>query len=84
MEFSACATPVVATDIGAIPDIIHGDNTGILFRVGDVKRAAYSIIKLLEDNELKNKMGKLARKKAESEFSFQVFTSKLWEFITNI
>ncbi|MDA0738238.1 MAG: glycosyltransferase [Nitrospirae bacterium] len=47
----AMETPVVATNIGSIPDIIHHEETGFLVSPGDPQALASYILKLVEDPE---------------------------------
>ena len=35
LESLACGTPVIASDLGSMHDIIHGTGAGLLFRAGD-------------------------------------------------
>ncbi|MBC7093818.1 glycosyltransferase [Candidatus Bipolaricaulota bacterium] len=50
-------TPVVATNVGGIPlQVIHGQ-TGYLVEPGDYDGAAAQVVKLLQDPELRHKLG---------------------------
>jgi glycosyltransferase involved in cell wall biosynthesis len=35
LESLACGTPVIASDLGSMHDILHGTGAGLLFRAGD-------------------------------------------------
>jgi glycosyltransferase involved in cell wall biosynthesis len=35
LESLACGTPVIASDLGSMHDILHGSGAGLLFRAGD-------------------------------------------------
>lgn len=47
MEALACGLPVVATNVGGIPDIVIHNQTGLLVNKGDVQGLAEAIISLL-------------------------------------
>jgi sulfoquinovosyltransferase len=65
LEAMASGVPVVATAAGGIPDLIlHGD-TGFLYGIGDVDKAALYVNQLLKDPELRQRMGAAARREAE-------------------
>ncbi len=68
LEAMACETPVVATDVGGLPDVVKDGYNGFLTKVsaGELSEA---IIKLLKDRELSGRMGKNGRKLATGKFS---------------
>jgi len=51
-EAMACGTPVLATPVGGIPDVIKEGENGFLLRSYEPKKIADRIIKLLENHEL--------------------------------
>ncbi len=58
VEAMAMGKPIVASDIGGIPDLVKDGTNGILFPPRDVHAMAEAIMKLLLDRELARKMGK--------------------------
>ena len=66
LEAMACGVPVVASKIGGIPDVVKNGKTGILVPPRDPKALAEAIICLLQDENVRRKMGRNARKKAEN------------------
>ena len=58
VEAMAMGKPIVASNIGGIPDLVKDGSNGILFPPRDVDAMAEAIIKLLLDRELAMKMGK--------------------------
>ena len=61
LEAMASGKPVVATNVGGIPEIVN-EETGILVNPEDPVGLAEAIDELLQDKELQEKMGKTARK----------------------
>lgn len=61
-EAMACGLPVIASDIGGVKELVHDNETGLLFHAGDPHGLADSIIKLRDDPKLRRRMGKHGRK----------------------
>jgi len=75
-EARACGTPVVATAVGAIPEQIYNGVTGFLTPPGDAPAMAAAILRLLEDPDLRNKMGKAGIEDVRSRFSLELQVSR--------
>ena len=61
--------PIVASETGPGPEIIQHGVCGLLCNPHDPHAIATSVIRLLKDRELANRLGAAARKRAVSEFS---------------
>ena len=68
LEAMACHVPVVATDVGGLPEVVAHGETGYLFPVGDVASMAEAAIRVLRDDELRARLGRAARKRAVEHF----------------
>jgi glycosyltransferase involved in cell wall biosynthesis len=62
LEALACEVPVVATDVGGIPELMVNGETGYLVPAKNSLDLSEKVKKLLEDEDLRKKMGKLGRK----------------------
>lgn len=71
--------PVVAFDVGGIPDWLADKETGFLVKRKDTKSMAEKISLLLKDKVLARKMGKAGRMKVEREFTSGIFIKNLLE-----
>ena len=60
LEAMASGKPVVAAKVGGIPEVVN-EKTGILVNPEDPVGLAEAVDKILQDKELKDKMGKTAR-----------------------
>jgi len=69
LEAMACGTPVLATPVGAIPDIIKDGETGFLLKSNDPRHIANKIVELLNQPELLEKVSKNAYKLVRENFS---------------
>jgi glycosyltransferase involved in cell wall biosynthesis len=71
LEAMACGTPVLATPVGAIPDVIKDGETGFLLRSNDPKHIAERIIELLNKPELLEKVSVNAYNFVRGNFSYE-------------
>jgi glycosyltransferase involved in cell wall biosynthesis len=61
LETMSTETPVIATDIGGVPEWINDGDNGILIPPGDSDTLSEKILLLAEDKSLRNRLGKKAR-----------------------
>lgn len=61
MEALATGTPVIASRIGGLTDIVTDGDSGLLTPPGDVMALRQAIVRLLQDNVLRDRMGTAAR-----------------------
>jgi colanic acid/amylovoran biosynthesis glycosyltransferase len=69
MEAMAMSLPVVSTTVGAIPEIVEHDTSGILVPPGDVASLADAIARLVGDESLRARLGAAARRTIEQRFN---------------
>jgi len=61
LEAMACEVPVIATNVGGVPEVIEHGVDGYLVEPGDVKTAAKYAIELLSRPDRGREIGQLAR-----------------------
>jgi glycosyltransferase involved in cell wall biosynthesis len=71
VEAMASGLPIIATDVGGIPDMI-GEDAGILVPAADTEALAQAMQRLAEDSELRKAMGRAARARYLKLFSPEV------------
>ncbi len=67
----AMEKPLITTWIGAIPEIVHDGENGILIPPKDPKEIADKVISLLQDKRLGIEIGKKARRHVERFFDWK-------------
>jgi glycosyltransferase involved in cell wall biosynthesis len=72
MEGMAAALPVVATRVGAIPEMIQDEQTGFLIPPRDPESLARQIVRLLGDRRLREEVGERARAFARTHWDKDV------------
>ena len=77
LEALSCETPVIATSVGGIPEIIQNYETGILVSPNDHKGLADAIQYLLENKDVRLKVGRKGRKRVIEEYSLDNACKKL-------
>lgn len=70
LEAMHYGVPVVASNVGGIPDVVQDGETGLLVPQKDPKALALAIEKLLGDQKLADKMASNARKQLDVNFSW--------------
>lgn len=84
LEAMSCGKALIGTDVGGIPEIIDDGKTGILVPKCDSDELAKAIDYLLENDDVRERMGFEARKKIELRFSWHVIareTEKIYDKI---
>jgi len=79
LESMACGTPVIASNVGGIPEIIRNKYNGILVEPGYSTVLANAVIGLLEDKSLRNLIGQRARETIIQKFSWTANLPKYLE-----
>jgi glycosyltransferase involved in cell wall biosynthesis len=67
-EAMAAGRPVVASRCGGIPELIEDGVNGLLVAPGDDAAVAAATVQLLNDRELRCRLGQAGRHRAESQF----------------
>jgi len=67
----ASSVPVVATQVGGIPELVIDGETGILVPPGDVAQLVDGLCKILESSQLREKMGCAGRQRIEERFTLE-------------
>lgn len=83
-EAMGCGLPVVASDVGGIPDQVAEGESGFLVPVGDAVFMAKRIGTLRDDPELRETMGQWASKRVHAEFGLPVMAGNYFSLYESI
>ena len=72
LEAMSCGTPVVAFDVGGIPEGVKNGETGQLVPSGDVRQMGKAILSLISNPEQRKAMGKACRKRAQEQYRLEI------------
>lgn len=82
LEAMACSVPVVASDIKGYNEVITNKENGLLIPPMDVEKLAYTIIEVIQNKELKNKLKRNGLKKVQ-DYSWDKITDRILEYYDN-
>ena len=71
VEAMACGCPVVVTNIGGLPEVVDEGGSGYVVPYDDVTAFASRIVKLLQDDFLRKKMGECGKNRYRELFGAQ-------------
>jgi glycosyltransferase involved in cell wall biosynthesis len=77
VEAMAAGTPVVGTRSGGLQETVIDGETGFLVEKNDPQALAQQILRLLTDDDLREKMGRAARCRALSTFTWELAASRV-------
>ncbi|MGY4374969.1 glycosyltransferase involved in cell wall biosynthesis [Bradyrhizobium sp. i1.3.6] len=77
MEAFAHGVPVISTPVGAIPEVIAPERNGFLVPAGDVSALSRAIERLIEDPELRLRLGSTAREDQAQRYEINSYVEKL-------
>lgn len=77
LEAMAMGKPVVATEVGGLPEIVLEGETGYLTPPGDAPAVAKAALVLLRDQELRDKLGEAGRRRVLTVFTMDAMMGRL-------
>ena len=84
LEGMASALPVVATAVGAVPQVVRNGQTGILLPPGDPGKLSAAVQQVLRDDHLRSSLGKAAQRLIADEFSSERMTAEYLELYRRV
>jgi glycosyltransferase involved in cell wall biosynthesis len=66
LEAMACGLPIVASNLGGMPEIVHDKISGLLVEPNDVEYLSNCLITILSDDDLSKDMGKEGKRLSKS------------------
>jgi glycosyltransferase involved in cell wall biosynthesis len=84
LEAFAHSRPVVATEVGGVPEIVEHEQNGLLVPPGHADSLAGAITKLIASPNLRKKMGQEGHRTVGSKFTFEEQTRRLEAIYTEV
>jgi len=77
LEAMAHCLPVIGSRVGGIPEMIDDEATGLLVEPRDPAQLATAIGRLIDDAELRSRLGRRARESCSERFSIEKHTAHM-------
>lgn len=71
LDAMACARPIVASDVGGIPEVVQDHKTGLLVPPKDADLLAEAIVRLLQDRALASSLGDAGYARVQKRFTVE-------------
>ncbi len=81
LEAMACGTPVLASNLGGIPDLLDGGRTGELVAPGDRASLREQLLALIGDPHRRAELATRARARCEANYDARIQTARLVELL---
>ena len=82
LEAMAIGVPVVAYRLHAVPELVQDAVTGILVDPGDTTEFASALARLVDDPDLRRRMGHAARARVLAHYDARLTTARLVDVLT--
>lgn len=73
----AAGMPIVASNVGGISEVILPEKTGLLVEPENAEQFALTVIRLIDDPALRQRLGSQARTFLREEYSLEIATARL-------
>lgn len=76
LEAMRAGLPVIASNVGGVPEAVADGETGFLIPKGDVETLRDRLVRLIQDPELRMRMGAAGRARYEAHFTLEQMLEK--------
>jgi glycosyltransferase involved in cell wall biosynthesis len=83
VEAMACATPLVTTDAGALPEVV-GTEAGLRVRAGDVGELTAALQRVLDDPALAERLGRAGRRRVLENYTWRATAQRTADWYTEV
>ncbi len=75
-EYWACGVPVVVPQLPALEEVVEEGKTGLFYQSGDSGSLAQKIMLLIENNDMRKKMGQIGMDVVKEKFEWEKLSSR--------
>jgi glycosyltransferase involved in cell wall biosynthesis len=79
LEALSHGIPVIATPVGAVPDVVRHEENGLLVPVGDLEALVQALRRLIEDGELRRSLGARGLRDHSERYTLQAYMKRITE-----
>lgn len=79
LEAMAAGVPVVATPVGDLPHVVIEGESGFLVPIGDIRALADALVRLVDDEALRQRFGRFSRESVMKRYSEQSMVDRYTE-----
>ena len=83
-EAGAAGLPLISTDVGAINEIVRQGETGLLVPPGDPVALATALERLVDDRDLRRRLGEGAQRVTSAEFDAAANARRLVDLLVSV
>jgi glycosyltransferase involved in cell wall biosynthesis len=83
LEAQALSKPLIASEVGGIPELIEDGQTGFLFEVGNSNELAEKLKILIKNRDLAIKIGRIGKNFVAKNFSNEKYMENYIQMINN-
>jgi glycosyltransferase involved in cell wall biosynthesis len=84
LEAMSCGIPSIATDVEGSSELVEDGENGLLVPPRNPERLAEAILRLLDDDGLRKKLGDNARRHVVNNYDWEIITNKIENIYINI
>lgn len=77
LEAMAALCPVIASNIGGVPEVVHNNRTGILVEPADSELLMQALLYIYQHPDIATQLAVHARRRVEEEFSLPVMIERI-------
>jgi glycosyltransferase involved in cell wall biosynthesis len=77
LEAFACGVPVITTPVAAITEVLDHERNGLLVPVGDIDALVEAIRRLIDDEDLRHRLGQAARADHARAYDIRGYAARL-------
>jgi len=84
LEAQATGTPVIATSVGGVPEVVEDGTTGLLCDPRSAEELAVAIEKLIDDPSLRTDLARAGREQVASSYSWSQMYDRYGQYLRRV